>query len=98
MPEVWDKISPYVGLALVAGIVVAVTFHFVTMFVILTCVFFALALYVIGEGSSYEAAEWEKRYAAMTDAQKIEYHLDVARRYHSNVDANIAQALIERNR
>jgi hypothetical protein len=42
--------------------------------------------------------EWDEHYAQMTDRAKIDYHLDRARRYGSNADANIAQALIARKR
>lgn len=41
---------------------------------------------------------WEKEYHAMSDEEKVDYHLRRARQYGANVDANIAQAIIERNR
>jgi hypothetical protein len=43
-------------------------------------------------------AERERVYASMTDDEKIEHHLVRARYYGTNHDANIAQALIERNK
>lgn len=51
-----------------------------------------------GEQDVEARKAFEEKYAAMNDTQKVDYHLDRARRYGTNHDANIAQALLERNR
>lgn len=64
----------------------------------LFCVLFLWVMIRIGAEDSRADAAWEERYAHMSDDAKIDHHLDRARRYGTNHDANIAQALIERKR
>jgi hypothetical protein len=79
----------------------ALVFSWIPAGVVAGVLVFILGGWVIILGSEEERrakAEWERVYVSMTDNEKIEHHLFRARSYGSNYDANIAQALIERNK
>jgi Co/Zn/Cd efflux system component len=64
----------------------------------LTAIVFLWGLSLSDQEAHLNRLAFEKRYAAMNDTQKIDYHLDRSRRLGTNHDANIAQALIEKGR
>lgn len=69
----------------------------VPFIIVATITFVAGIIAMEAEGAQAHDA-WERQYAGMSDDAKIDHHLDNARRYGSNYDANIAQALIERQK
>lgn len=50
------------------------------------------------EENEHQVQAWENRYVNMTDSQKVDHHLERSRRLGTIHDAEIAQAIIQRNR
>lgn len=98
MSDAWEWVRPFITFALFCAAIGAALFANWPLSFGILFVLFLWGMLVSSEEHYKAEREWEEEYEAMPVDEKIDYHLRRARRYHSNVDANIAQALIKRNR
>jgi ABC-type protease/lipase transport system fused ATPase/permease subunit len=94
--DLWYYSKPFIIMGLAVIFTVGWVIGSTTIVTIVGLILFSWAMVEWTLYEQYEREAREARYASMSTEQKIDHHLEVARRYNSNTDANIAQALIER--